>query len=225
MQLRNAMVAVPQNIIESWQEIVNVLAEVTRVPAALIMRLNAPQIEVFVSSQSRDNPYHARDAERFDGSGLYCETVIKSNDKLLVADALADDHWKNNPDIKLGMVSYLGFPIHYPDGSPFGTLCILDNKHNAYSGTIEKLMVSLRDLLQHNLAILFMNQMLGDSNRRLADYLQELQKLRGLVAICSHCKSIKDAQGQWHPVEHYLIHHPDAMFSHGICPECLKKHY
>jgi len=225
MQPDNPKVTVPRNVIESWQEIVNVLAEVTRVPAALIMRLHAPQIEVFVSSQSRDNPYHVGDAEHFHKSGLYCETVIKTGDKLLVADAMADDHWKNNPDIKLGMVSYLGFPIHYPDGTTFGTLCVLDNKHNAYSGTIEKLMSSLRDLLQHNLAILFMNQNLGDSNRMLADYLQEIQALRGLIPICSHCKSIKDKNGAWHPVEHYLINHPQANFSHGICPECLKKHY
>jgi light-regulated signal transduction histidine kinase (bacteriophytochrome) len=35
-----------------------------------------------------------------------------------------------NPDIKLGMVSYLGFPINFPDNQPFGTLCVLDNKEN-----------------------------------------------------------------------------------------------
>jgi len=169
MQIDQSRVTVPKNIIDSWQEIVNILAEVTQVPAALIMRLNAPQIEVFVSSHSRDNPYHVGDGEHFHESGLYCETVIKSGDKLLVPDALADDLWKCNPDIKLGMVSYLGFPIHFPNGNPFGTLCVLDNKRNAYSETIEKLMTSLRDLLQHNLAILFMNQMLGDSNKKLAD--------------------------------------------------------
>ena len=38
------------------------------------------------------------------------KTVIKTKDKLLVPDALADVDWKNNPDVKLNMVSYLGFP-------------------------------------------------------------------------------------------------------------------
>jgi hypothetical protein len=27
-----------------------------------------------------------------------------------------DEEWKSNPDLKLGMVSYLGLPINWPDG-------------------------------------------------------------------------------------------------------------
>mgnify|MGYP001953189988 CR=1 FL=1 len=65
-------------------------------------------------------------------SGLYCETVIKSGKQLLVPDALADKDWENNPDVELNMISYLGFPILFPDGNPFGTICVLDNKKNAY---------------------------------------------------------------------------------------------
>lgn len=48
------------------------------------MRLNDPDIEVFVSSKSEGNPYHVGDREHFWGSGLYCESVIKTQDKLLV---------------------------------------------------------------------------------------------------------------------------------------------
>jgi len=70
-----------------------------------------------------------------------------------------------------------------------------------------------------------MNQVLGDRNKRLIDYLRELQALRGLVSICSNCKNIKDNQGKWRPIEHYLIHHPEADFTHSICPKCMKKLY
>jgi len=35
---------------------------------------------------------------------------------------LRDENWKNNPDIKLNMVSYLGVPILFPDGNPFRTI-------------------------------------------------------------------------------------------------------
>ena len=70
-----------------------------------------------------------------------------------------------------------------------------------------------------------MNQVLGDKNKRLTDYLMELQALRGIVPICANCKSIRDAQDNWHPIEHYLIKHPEANFSHGICPKCAKKLY
>ena len=36
--------------------------------------------------------------------------------------------WDKNPDLKLGMLAYLEFPLNFPDNQPFGTLCIFDNK-------------------------------------------------------------------------------------------------
>jgi PAS domain S-box-containing protein len=70
---------------------------------------------------------------------------------LLVPDALQDEEWKSNPDIKLGMVSYLGFPISWPDGEIFGTICVLDNKRNEYSELYRKLLRQSRDVLQVDL--------------------------------------------------------------------------
>lgn len=218
-------IEIPADMLANWQEIVNTLAEVARIPAALIMRFKDPHIEVFISSNSEDNPYHPGDKEVLFGSGVYCETVLKIQDKLLVPDALADINWKNSPDVKLNMISYLGFPILLPNKTPFGTICVLDNKANEYSETTEKLMMQLRNLIESHLEIIYMNQSLGDKNKRLTDYLMELQAFRGLVPICANCKSIRDNQNNWHPIEHYLIKHPVADFSHGICPECVKKLY
>jgi hypothetical protein len=70
-----------------------------------------------------------------------------------------------------------------------------------------------------------MNRILGEKNKRLIDYLMELQTLRGLVPICMHCKSIRDFQGSGHPIEHYWTRYPEADFSHGLCPDCLKERY
>ena len=218
-------IEVPTDILENWQEIVDILAEIIGIPAGLIMRLSDPDIEVFVSSKSEGNPYHPGDKENFLGSGLYCETVINSQDKLLVPNALADINWKENPDIKLNMISYLGFPIRLPNKKPFGTICVLDNKPNEYSKTTEKLILKFRSLIESHLEMIYMNQILGDKNKRLTDYLMELQALRGFVPICSSCKSIRDDQDNWHPIEHYLIRHPEAEFSHSICPKCMKKLY
>jgi GAF domain-containing protein len=216
---------VSASIVRNWQEIVDILAEMGGIPAALIMRLRDPDIEVFVSSHSEGNTYQHGDKEKLWGSGLYCETVIKTRNKLLVPNALAESAWKENPDIELGMISYLGFPILLPNQEPFGTICVLDNKENRYSEKFEKLISKFRDLVQADLEIVYMNQVLGDKNKRLSDYLMELQALRGLVHICANCKSIRDNQGKWHPIEDYLIQHPEANFSHDICPKCMKKLY
>ncbi|OPZ09809.1 MAG: GAF domain protein [candidate division BRC1 bacterium ADurb.BinA364] len=218
-------IAIPDETMQNWQEIVDLLAQILKVPAALIMRLRESDIEVFVASQSAGNPYHPGERERLAGSGLYCETVIATREKLLVPDALADPDWKDNPDIKINMVSYLGFPLLMPNKKPFGTICVLDRTRNEYSAAFERLMLKFRGMIESHIELLCMNRILGDKNKKLTDYLMEIQALRGFVPICSSCKKIRNDKGDWHPVEHYLIRHPQADFSHGICPDCMDKLY
>lgn len=55
--------------------------------------------------------------------------------------------------------------------------------------------------------------------------LSEVKKLSGLLPICSHCKKVRDDQGYWNQIEEYIRDHSEARFSHGICPECMKKYY
>ena len=98
---------VPPEIIRKWQELVNLTAEIMHVPSALIMRVEPPNIKVFVSSETKGNPYEQDEVACLD-TGLYCETVMKTRQPLLVPDALRDEQWQANPDIKLGMISYLG---------------------------------------------------------------------------------------------------------------------
>lgn len=216
---------VPADIISNWQEIVTLLAEIIGTPTALVMRYVEPYIEVCVASKTQGNPYHPGEKDKLYGSGLYCETVLKTQNKLLVPNALEDEKWKHNPDIKYNMISYLGFPIMLPNQKPFGTICILDNKPNSYSLNIEKLMLKFRSLIESHLELIYMNTILGDKNQRLSDYLMEIQALRGFVQICANCKSIRDEQGNWHRIEHYLIRHPTAQFSHSLCPQCMKHLY
>lgn len=216
---------ISEGTLNKWQNIVDIMAELIGIPAALIMRLVESDIEVFVSSQSDGNPYHPGDRENFLGSGLYCETVIKTNDKLLIPNALTDEKWNSNPDIKLNMVSYLGFPILFPSGDPFGTICVLDNKENAYSETYENLIKNFREIIESQLELIYMNTTLGEKNKSLSDYLEEIKILRGIVPICSFCKKIRDVEGNWSEVEAYISEHSDAQFSHSFCPECGKIHY
>jgi len=62
-------------------------------------------------------------------------------------------------------------------------------------------------------------------NRELREALDKVRILSGLLPTCSYCKNIKDESGRWHPIEQYIAERSEAEFSHGLCPECLKKHY
>jgi sigma-B regulation protein RsbU (phosphoserine phosphatase) len=60
---------------------------------------------------------------------------------------------------------------------------------------------------------------------RLQEALENVRKLSGLLPICSSCKKIRDDKGYWKQIEQYISEHSEALFSHGICPDCVKKLY
>ena len=140
-------IEVPSEIIRKWQEIVDLLAEIMHVPSASIMRVDPPHIKVFVSSTSEGNPCEPGALD----TGPYCETVMKTGQPLLIPDALENEAWKANPHVRLGMISYLGVPIGWPNGRIFGTICVRDNKRNEYSEAYLKLLLHFRDMLQADL--------------------------------------------------------------------------
>ena len=59
----------------------------------------------------------------------------------------------------------------------------------------------------------------------LQDALAQVKALNGLLPICSICKKIRDDKGYWNRLEAYIHEHSDARFTHGLCPDCAKKHY
>jgi signal transduction histidine kinase len=167
---------VPAEIMRKWQGIVDLLADIVHVPSALIMRVEPPHIKVLIASESHGNPYEP-DEEAPLNTGLYCETVMSTRRPLLVPDALQDEDWKTNPDIKLGMISYLGVPISWPDGAIFGTICVLDRKSNGYSDLYLKLLLQWRDVLQADLTSI------ASSEERLRTMQAELAHANRLATL------------------------------------------
>jgi signal transduction histidine kinase len=178
-----AVAQVPPETIQKWQEIVDLLAKILCVPSALIMKVEPPNIKVFVSSDSTGNPYK-RDELACLNTGLYCETVMNTRRLLLVPDALVDEDWNANPDLKLGMISYMGLPVAWPNGNIFGTICVLDTKRNEYGELYRKLLFQCREMLQADLKSLLANTELEHKVlertaelRRNEAYLTEAQRL------------------------------------------------
>ena len=68
-----------------------------------------------------------------------------------------------------------------------------------------------------------------DERKNLVEKLQQalvqVETLRGILPICSSCKKIRDDNGFWYEIEHYIANHSQAEFSHSICPDCEKELY
>lgn len=164
--------AVDQKLRQAWQKIVDMLAEFVNVPAALVMQVHPTQIEVFSTSKSVfKNPYEQGETAEL-GHGLYCETVLRSHTPLLVPNALNDPNWDQNPDIKLGMIFYYGVPILWPDGTSFGTLCILDHQERQLANWAQDLIQVLRKSIESGLEILYIQQQNMQVTLQLNDVLE-----------------------------------------------------
>jgi hypothetical protein len=60
----------------------------------------------------------------------------------------------------------------------------------------------------------------------LIEDIHELMQLGGLLPICSNCKKIRTGDNRWEQIEGYIkTHIVDVEFTHGMCPDCLKKYY
>lgn len=140
---------VPRSYLSRWQRFANLMAEAAEVPAALVMRVLPEQIEVLIASAGDKNPYEESELADL-GTGLYCETVMGSRDMLAVPDSLADPEWADNPDVKLGMISYLGLPLIWPDDSMFGTVCVLDSAAHVHTPHTQSLLHELKTLIEND---------------------------------------------------------------------------
>jgi hypothetical protein len=53
--------------------------------------------------------------------------------------------------------------------------------------------------------------------------LAVVKRLEGVIPICGVCKKIRDDKESWQQMEKYISEHSQALFSHGLCPECFEK--
>ena len=83
----------------------------------------------------------------------------------------------------------------------------------------------LRARVEVGRRLIEMQEQLATQVRELRQALEHIKTLQGILPICMHCKKIRNDTGYWEQVEAYVGRHSEALFSHGICPECMEQHY
>ena len=171
-----------------WQRIVDMIARVLRVPAAYIMRVDSPQIEVFLSSPTSKNPLQK--TKLLELSGFYSERLIKQRSPLLVPDALKDPEWEHGLGAKLGMSYYLGYPVVWPDGEIFGTICVLDKKDNSRATQFRDLISEFQQVIERDLRLVIEAREHEDLLAEHQNYCNHLQKM--VVELTADLKKNKE---------------------------------
>ena len=91
-----------------------------------------------------------------------------------------------------------------------------------------KLLAAIRkcaEVIEYRRAALLHQQELQRTMAELQAALLQVKQLSGLLPICASCKKIRDDKGSWQPIETYIHAHSEAVFTHGICPDCKKIYF
>lgn len=185
---------------EKWQQVLDLLARIVSIPSALIMRVQAPQIRVFLASRSDGNPYEEDELADL-GTGLYCETVMSTRQALTVPNALTDPRWDHNPDIKLGMISYMGLPLTWPNDEIFGTICILDRTENHYTANYRALLAQFRALVERDLKQIYNDKARAQEDAALR--AEEAERVRREFELLragerKALRALRESEERWH---------------------------
>lgn len=144
----------PGSLTGKWQRIVDLTARIADVPACLIMKTDRPDHSVLVASNGKDNPYEVGASFELN-SRLYCHAVLTHRAELVVRDAHREARWQDNQDLEHGMSFYVGYPLTRPDGSLFGTICILDRRDNPTALLQRDLLAEFAGLIENDLALMW----------------------------------------------------------------------
>jgi len=207
-------------LIKRWQMLLDTVARIYKVPAALIMQLNEDNIEVFLKSQTANNPYEC--GEKTDLTyGLYCETAIASREKLLVPNAIKSPVWRvNNPDIDLNMIAYLGYPVFWSEEEVFGTICVLDNKENHYQEDYNDFLVQAKFIIESDLQLIREKEK-SEKNEILFRTIFDISPAG--IAIYSEDGEILHLNEAFQSIDGYPVKDEiGKSFSHNIHPDDLE---
>ncbi len=167
--------------LDRWQSTVNLMADLFKAPAAFIVQHTPNGFRATIASQQIENPYDEGCIIPLE-TNIFCRKIVETRQQLYVNHATADPEWESNPEVTQdGFNSYLGFPIFWPDGDPFGTICVMDFQVTQYDDTYIKLIEQFRDLVQTDL--LLAEQFESIRKMALNDELTGLFNRRGFLTV------------------------------------------
>lgn len=179
--------AISPAVTAKWQRVVDLIAQLADVPSSLIMKTDAPTHSVLIANADDESPYSPGQSFRL-SEKLYCHGVLNRDGELVVEDASCDPQWQDNDDMEFGMSFYVGYPVKWPDGEIFGTICVLDRHRNRRALMFREGLQEFCRVIETDLALLL------EADRRQAAEAQLQATLSGLEQrVKDRTRELEDA--------------------------------
>ena len=174
-----------------WQNILDILSRMSGTKSAAITKIDYPHIQALkISANPEVGFYEGMSGELL---GHYCEEVFNSKDKVMVTNARSQERWKNAPEISLGLISYLGYPLFLPNGEILGTLCIHNDQETEYSKEIYDLMHQFKKVIEAHLTLAARTKQFKESENR---YKSLVENTADAIFQLDHSGNIQDVNSE-----------------------------
>ncbi|ATC85592.1 sensor domain-containing diguanylate cyclase [Pseudoalteromonas arctica] len=141
--------------LHKWQKTIDLITGLFSAPSGYIVQATSKGYRVVIRSNEGGSNFETNPILP-PQTPLFCRHVAETNSTLYVNDASNNDTWNTLPEVvEDGVESYLGLPIHWPEGEVFGTLCLKDTKITSYTDEYFELIEQLRDLIEDDLALVY----------------------------------------------------------------------
>ena len=99
-----------------------------------------------------------------------------------------------------------------------------DYIHKPFSADLVRLRIKNHLAFSQERSLLLQrSRELQEMNAKLEATLARVKMLEGIIPICMYCHKIRDDKGAWNRLVEYISAHSEALFSHGICPDCARE--
>jgi diguanylate cyclase (GGDEF)-like protein len=178
----------PNLSLAKWQRAVNLIAGLLCSPAAYVIQHTPMGLQVVIASEQESNPYTAGRIMP-PGTPVFSQRVAACRSQVYIRNAHDELDWKTNTDAgSEGFVSFLGFPLFWPGGHFFGTLCVMDRITTGYPETYLALMQTFSELIEADLKLLMALNKTEEQN--LIDEMTGMHNLRGFNFLAAQKLSV-----------------------------------
>jgi GAF domain-containing protein len=182
---------VPDETIYRWHKIVDLALTKLNTPIAVITQKQERSFSIFYTHAADENPFNSGDEIELEGT--FTEWVLKNDKVLHVKDASKEEEWKHHRLIDKGLLYYLGYPVHWPNGEIFGTIAVYDKVSNDTADQHQDLLAEFCHEIEQDLLILVQQKQLREEIKKRQQVESELKNF-----------SPKEFHALWHAAQSIL---------------------